>query len=151
MKKSNSLIITSFSILLICIVFISCSNNNEDKTEVTSEKSMETILKDISKIAESEGKIVTFNVSYNNGQFTKSNVQIIKNSQFVNDFANTFNKGETELERKRVTITCSNGTNITCNSNDGACVGHAVKACLDAGGCAEVCNANLTYIPKNLH
>ena len=137
-----------FVLLTISLMVTSCNDNAFE--ESSKESSMDKILSDISEISNKENKVVTFNVTLSNGEFIKKNIIVMNYSEFVKGFASGFNSGNEYSNSKvaKVIVTCSDGTETTCAGDDGGCVGSAVKACLDSGECAEVCNARLVYIPK---
>jgi len=136
--------VLSFALMAV-FMFISCSKTDEQDFS-NENQSLEALLAEIAKTADETGKAVSFDVKYIEGQFIKENVSVVDNvSMFVPDFADTFNGTSSTA---RIQIECSNGTTTYCGDSDGACVGAAVKACLDGGGCATVCSTRMLYIPK---
>jgi len=160
MKKN----ILNFLLLLIMALFVSSCGNEDtvenNKSEETTtlqsksgEDSLNSLLKDLKSLADSEGKRVAFDLGYNGNIYTASNVRVIEDD-FAYDFSIGFNS-EDPLEPGTVTISCDTGsgdptvTNCPPNSYQGMCVGTATADCLDAGGCATTCKVPAVVTPSN--
>ncbi len=96
-------------------------------------------------------KIVTFNADYSRSDdmYILSNVKLETETEWINGFSQGWDPKAFEAERRNIVITCTTNRNTTqtnCGSNDGGCVGSAIKRCLDGGGCAGACSAG-RYVP----
>ena len=132
--------------LLATIVF-SAFNYAQDKSEALS---IEQVLEKITKLGDESKQIVTFNIAVSKDKYILSKVVLVNESDFIKSFAEGFDKDAYYAMKRKISIDCvrSNGSSTTtqCDYNDGACVGAAVKKCLDSGGCAEVCSTG-RYLP----
>ncbi len=134
MKKNPTLLI-----LLLAIFIVSCS-----KETISETNSIDTIIDEISEIATNENKVITYEILSEKDGYSFEKVNLETSKKFITNFEYNFSAARYSY----VTIECSDGTTTTCNADDGGCVGAAVRDCLDAGGCATVCRATVTYFPK---
>lgn len=147
-------------LLSICIAFINCKN---DSTHLEEQNSAELALvnfeKKISHIKSNLGnfKSTSKTKSYVAATFDirmEGENYIIENIKYLNEFEYGFAQGFSKTASKyngdgEIKVSCEKTGEITeCPELSGIgagmrqarCVGNAVKACLDGGGCAEVCS-----------
>ncbi|TYC08431.1 hypothetical protein ES677_14465 [Bizionia gelidisalsuginis] len=150
-------IIKITTILFFALSLSSCSNDNtedlNDNQLIDNNQSIDKIMSEITKLGNENEKAVAFQIVLENGKFTKKNVKIVDDIKFINDFENGYNGTSNQLIQDTMQINCEteDGTITTyCDGDDGGCVGGAIRNCLDSGGCATVCGARITYIPKKI-
>ncbi|MEM9687539.1 MAG: hypothetical protein AAF934_11555, partial [Bacteroidota bacterium] len=116
-----------------------------------SGKSLETVLSEITRLGESEKKIITFDIVFNKhtNTYTYDNVRIIKESKKAIAFAKGADSSFKYMESSyQITCTDTEDHITVTNCPDYACVGMAVALCVESGGCAKVCKAKATYYPS---
>ena len=128
------------------VVFSTFSYSQKKSQPLT----IDQVLEQVTKLGDESKKIVTFNIEVSKDMYILSNVVLVDESDFINSFAEGFDKESYNTMKRKISIDCvkANGsvTSTLCGYNDGACVGTAIRKCLDSGGCAEVCSTG-RYIP----
>ncbi|WP_306353274.1 hypothetical protein [Flavobacterium sp. '19STA2R22 D10 B1'] len=152
MKKIKLIAFSIALISLLSIIVISCDSNNGDNAVKTDQNSMRAILAEVSKLAETKKKLVTFDVHIEDGKFVMTNLKVMENVKYIND-STPFKDGKNNtLHRSHYIITCSNGgPAVQCDKKDTTCVQNAIAACSDAGGCTQICKTSIMYIPENIN
>ena len=144
----------------ICISLTNCEDNSKLGEEQNSEElALIDFEKQISDIKSNlgNGESTSKSKSYVAATFDirmEGENYIIENIKYLNEFEYGFAQGFSKSESKSrdgggVKVSCEKTGGITeCPELSGIgagmrqarCVGNAVKACLDSGGCAEVCS-----------
>jgi hypothetical protein len=160
MEKIKSILSIAFLSIILSGIFVSCSEdtqeivNSEENLVINTEQKSQisSIVSEMAQLGEKEGKIINYNISFENGIFKKENIELVSGSEFVNSFAKGFEQNVNSNRGNTTTITCTfpdgSTDSTTCPSNDGTCVGSAVLGCLNSGGCATVCRVAVTYVPS---
>jgi hypothetical protein len=137
-------------VLCFSMLFIACSQEEENSTNEIQQKDIESILLDMKKVGDAEGKIVVFKLeNFEKGNYIK-NFELIENTKKVMAFA----QGSNDLSKSpgdNYTVTCTWGngdTKVSECGEDVGCAGAATWDCIDNGGCATICNAVITYTPS---
>lgn len=139
-------------LILLMIISVSCTKAEETSNHDFSQTDIEKMLVDMKRLAESKGKIVTFEMKNFKKKDYTQHFEVIENSSKVLAFASgsdsNWNKKE---DNYTVTCTWGNGDVETteCGNSPG-CAGQATWDCLEEGGCATICNAKITYTPSNI-
>ena len=142
-------------ILLIAILFSSflVTHCNTAEEALTPGKSLEAILAEIAALGEAEKKIISFDILFDKktGLYDYTNVKIIEQSKNIVDFAIGADPGFKYVENSyEVECTDTEGNITTTHCSDYVCVGYAVAACVENGGCAKVCKAEAAYYPSEI-
>ncbi|PIX07930.1 MAG: hypothetical protein COZ76_00840 [Flavobacteriales bacterium CG_4_8_14_3_um_filter_35_10] len=92
-------------------------------------------------IAEFYGKTIELQLLRDYSYFVKDGVSLLGISQVANKLNTTSNK--------QYTVECSNGSNGWTKVCDGklSCAS-LINDCLNQGGCATICNKQMTYVPQ---
>ena len=145
MKNLNQFLtcITLFGIILVS----SCQSDEEQQNLNPSNDSIEIIIDELQELANTKGRTVIANIIIKNDRFSIAEVNIM--SQFDKNFYEGFKQISSKLSGA-IIVSCSDGTMTVCESGFGQirCVGQAIKNCLDKGGCAEVCSAEMVVEPE---
>lgn len=135
------------AVLCTTLFLYSCSENGNDENIDFSIESIESIVNEMQTLANTKDKTVYADIILDeNNRFIASNIEIL--SEFEKGFAEGFS-GKKMSES--ITVSCSDGNDTHCEGSGLSlyrCIGNAIKDCLDAGGCAEVCAAGMTVEPK---
>lgn len=135
------------AVLCTTLFLYSCSENGNDENIDFSIESIESIVNEMQTLANTIDKTVYANIILDeNNRFIASNIEILY--EFEIGFAEGFS-GKKMSES--ITVSYSDGNDTHCEGSGLSlyrCIGNAIKDCLDAGGCAEVCSAGMTVEPK---
>ena len=138
-------------VFTFALFIFSCSQDEQIKnTEVS--QSLESVLSEMSKTAKSENKIVKFTLLINKetDKYGFENIRLLENSQEILDFSRGVNQAissKSSSGRYQVDCTDSEGNTTSTSCDDYKCVGYKVATCVENGGCATVCKAELTVAP----
>ncbi|WOC40126.1 hypothetical protein [Polaribacter sp. HL-MS24] len=155
----------NFFYLFLLSVSISFTNCESDSTSNEEQNSEELALVDFEKqisniksnLGGKNGESTSKSTSYVAAKFDirmEGENYIIENIRYLNEFEYGFaegfsNQASKSIEGGGIKVSCEKTGEITeCPELSGIgagmrqarCVGNAVKACLDGGGCAEVCS-----------
>lgn len=148
-------------IIGICIISLSCEENSESLADHSSEElALIEFAKDLTDIKTNLNKTnaiakgeplwaATFDIRMEGEQFIIEN--IVYYNEFEYGFAQAFSDESAAKSQSSgsIKVSCDATDTITeCPETDGLggsikqakSIGEAVKACLDGGGCAEVCS-----------
>lgn len=162
MKTNLSKLIMLF---IISFLVLSCErekksvNDNSANKEVFStaepevENSLNDVLDEVKALAREHDRVVRCKIELVDGHYSLRDVRIIEEKE-VSDFIIGGIQAEMGTDDVSGTIqvscTLSNGDfyNTFCESgiDQYECVGRAVIGCINAGGCAETCAADLTVV-----
>ena len=155
--------IFKFSFLTVClsIAFISCSKDkNQNPLQDLQNKSMtyEDFFKTVSEkeVSVPEDKVLFISYEYNKQDYTitlLSTTESNPSSEIASIVASERNKLNSAIAAplltSKYTIHCKGSSNgdwtKTCNSKLGC--RNTIHECVDAGGCATMCKANMVYVP----
>ena len=145
MKRIFKLII---GIVLCNTLFLfSCNENENIEKPNFSVESIESIVREMQKLANSENKIVYADIILDeNNRFVASKIDTL--SQFEKGFIEGFSG---KRMGDSITVSCSNGNDTHCEGSGFSlyrCIGNAIKDCLNEDGCAEVCSAGMAVEPE---
>lgn len=155
--------------LVVCacmlFTFISCEeettivpqeNEASLQMSIENEANLKNLVTNIIAQSEANGKIAYATIMYDGDDFITDKIvySVVTKEQYLAVKPKGVNMSDSEFLRgDTVTITCTfpDGSidSINCQSGDLGCIGLAVQACLNEGGCAESCRQVITYIPKN--
>lgn len=138
--------------MLISIVLFmgSCSDEttsndgNNFQSASREAETLENILARMKAMAVEERKIITFDLGLEDGIYNVSNIRFLEG--FEEEFAFAYSSaGGVQVDCTVGETTTS--TNCPDGPGQGSCVGTAVRNCLDSGGCATVCRAQIAMAP----
>lgn len=151
--------------LFVFFAFISCEEEtatlpqeNEVSLQMSIENkaSLKSLINEVIMQSEERGKIAYATITYDGDYFAIDNIvySVVTKKQYLAVKPSGSKLTDSEFLRgDTVTITCTfpDGSidSINCPSGDIGCIGLAVQACVNEGGCAESCKQVITYIPKN--
>lgn len=148
-------------LLAVCISLTNCEGNSTlEESQNSKELALIDFEKQISDIRSnlSNDKSTSKSKSYVAATFDirmEGDNYIIENVEYLNEFEYGFAQGFSKsasrysvaggdiavyCEKTGETKTCKKQTGIGAGMRQAKCVGGAVKKCLDAGGCAQVCD-----------
>lgn len=143
--KSIFKLITSISFFMT-VAFISCQDGEEFQNTDASFESIEAIVLEMKKIANTKNKAVYADITLD-----KKNRFVAKKIEVLSEFEKGFAEGFSGKKLKEsITVSCSDGTDTHCEGSGFSlyrCIGGAIKDCFDGGGCAEVCSAGMKVEP----
>ncbi len=155
MKSKFLKMMVLFSIVLFmgsCSDESTSNDGNEMSNSVArlAEQSLDDVLERMQRLADIERKMVSFDLEYNEGVYSESNVRVI--DDFESEFDIAFTSGE-QTQSGTVVVTCTIGSTSTTTScppgqGQGGCVGAATISCLDKGGCATSCRVKAVIAPS---
>ena len=138
------------AVLSTMLFLFSCSKNNSIENSNPSIGSIESVVSEMQKLANTENKAVYAEIVLDN-----DNLYSASKIEFISNYDLEFYKGFNNISSKLngggdIVVSCSDGTVSLCEAGFGQirCVGQAIKNCLDKGGCAEVCNAEMVVEPE---
>ena len=152
-----------FSLFMLCFVvaLVSCSKDkNQDPLQDLQNKSMtyEDFFKTVSEkeVSVPEDKVLFISYEYNKQDYTitlLSATESNPSSEIASIVASERNKLNSAIAAplltSKYTIHCKGSSNgdwtKTCNSKLGC--RNTIHECVDAGGCATMCKANMVYVP----
>lgn len=141
----------NFLLGIILIMSFSCSQTEETNNNDFNQTDIEKMLVEMKRLAESKGKMVTFEMKNFKKKDYKQHFEVIENSERILAFAlGTENQLKKDEENFTVTCTWGNGEVEVTECHSLSCAGQATWDCLDEGGCATVCGAKITYIPYSI-
>ena len=114
---------------------------------------LDDILDEVKELANAHDRVVLATVELIDGRYELTNVSVIEEKE-LSDFIIGTMQAETGTDASgTIKISCLIGDDIInhyCSSgpNQYVCVGRYVIACVNAGGCAETCPAELTVAPN---
>lgn len=142
-------ILTSLKSAVLCttLFLFSCSENRKAEYSDFSVESIESIVNEMQKLANTKNKTVYADITLDeNNRFIASKIETL--SEFEKGFAEGFS-GKKMSES--ITVSCSDGNDTHCEGKGISlyrCIGGAINDCLDGGGCAEVCSAGIAVEPE---
>ncbi len=133
--------------LFLGLALISCNENETIENADFSVASIKAIVTEMQNLANAENKIVYASITLDkNNRFMANHIQTLSASEkgFIEGFSG-------KKMKESITVSCSGGTDTHCEGRGLSlyrCIGSAIKDCLDGGGCAEVCSAEMTVAPE---
>ena len=147
--KTNFKLLTG-TILCTLLFLFSCSENKNVENSDPSIESIESIVNEMQRLANSENKAV-----YAEIVLDSDNIYSTSKIEFINNYDLEFYKGFNSISSKSnsggdIVVSCSDGTVTLCEDGFGQirCVGQAIKNYFNKGGGAEVCNAEMVVEPE---
>ncbi|MAQ76575.1 MAG: hypothetical protein CL613_09610 [Aquimarina sp.] len=147
---------TTICLSLLFINFYSCTKEETetsvDETAIT-QKQIEKVYEEIKSLGDSQGKIVTFELSNLSDPDYQQHFKVLENSKKILDFNAGADTSKLLGPGDNYVVTCIFGNGETETTECGesaACAGAATWKCLDEGGCARVCNARVRYTPGKI-
>ncbi|MFV0247805.1 MAG: hypothetical protein ACK5H1_02435 [Tenacibaculum sp.] len=149
------------SLIVLLTVFNSCNTKDELNNLKGAELSIDAFFEKISSMdVQSEENAIYIEYTYNKEKETLSLLQAEERE--LNFFYllfryldSDFEDDKTRSKKKKYKVSCSMGgdgsKNWTKYCSGAYSCGSLSKKCLDAGGCAEICNAQMVYIPAENH
>ena len=151
----------SLFVLFFAVVLVSCSKEkNEEPLQDLQDKSMtyEDFFQTVTEkeVNLPENKVLFISYEYNKQDYTITLLSATESNpsseiaSIVASERNKFNSAiAAPLLTSKYTIHCKGSSNgdwtKTCNSKLGC--RNTIHECVDAGGCATMCKANMVYIP----